>query len=100
MAAEWAHQVEMKVDRQTAHERLHRIESWCADWQIGLRVHDPMATGSIIRVAFEDPRFARAFHAHFGGVIVPAEEVERELTADARDEDEYDRLAREFPEEV
>lgn len=33
------------------------------------------------------------------GNIVPVEEVEQAITADARDEDEYDRLAREFPED-
>ncbi|PTM40930.1 hypothetical protein C8D03_2463 [Bosea sp. 124] len=87
MAPSWSHQVEMKVDRQTAPERLRRIESWCAEWQIGFRVRDPMATESIVRVAFEDPRFARAFHSHFGGVMVPVDEIEHAMTADARDED-------------
>ncbi|WP_158516135.1 hypothetical protein [Bosea vaviloviae] len=32
------HQVEMKLDQQSLPEPLHKIESWCADWQLGSRV--------------------------------------------------------------
>jgi hypothetical protein len=47
-------------------------------------------------VAFEDPRYARAFHAHFGGVFVPTDEVAKALAADADTEDAYDRMVREY----
>jgi hypothetical protein len=98
MTGQWPHQVEMKIAPQEAGERLRRIEGWCADWQISFRVREPEATGTLIRIAFEDARFARAFHSHFGGVIVPLDEIERAMAADAVEEDEYDRLAAEFPE--
>lgn len=73
---------------------LRRIESWCADWQLGFRVIETM--DRTVWIAFEDPRFARAFHSHFGGVIVPKDDVDRALDADADSEDAYDRLAREY----
>ena len=98
-ASLWPHQVELKLDAGSAAERLRRIKSWCADWQIRVRVHEPMASGTILKVTFDDPRFAKAFHAHFGGVIMPVNDVERAMAADAHDEDECDRLAREFPED-
>jgi hypothetical protein len=81
MIGHWPHQVEIKLDRTTAAERLRRIEAWCADWQIGFCVLNTM-TEDLIRVAFEEARFARAFHAHFGGVIAPADELETALTAE------------------
>lgn len=91
----WAHQVELKLDRAGAGERLRRIEAWCADWQIGVRVLQTMDT-AVVRIAFEEARFARAFIAHFGGVIVPADEIERALRDDAASEDAFDRLAAEY----
>ncbi|WP_293811584.1 hypothetical protein [uncultured Bosea sp.] len=96
MTGHWPHQVEINPDRTTAAERLRRIEAWCTDWQIGFRVLGTM-TEDLIRVAFEEARFARAFHAHFGGVIAPAEELDMALAADAVDVDLYDRLAGEYP---
>ncbi|WP_377848626.1 hypothetical protein [Bosea sp. UC22_33] len=82
MTAHWPHQVELKLDKVSAAERLRRIEAWCTDWQIGFRVIGTRAEG-VIRVAFEEARFARGFHAHFGGVIAPANELEIVLAADA-----------------
>jgi hypothetical protein len=96
MTAQWPHQVELKLDKVSAAERLHRIEAWCTDWQIGFRVLGTMAE-DMIRVAFEEARFARAFHAHFGGVITPADELEAALAVDAAEVDLYDRLAGEYP---
>ncbi|WP_336812422.1 hypothetical protein [Bosea sp. MMO-172] len=96
MTGHWPHQVEIKLDRASAAERLRRIEAWCIDWQIGFRVLGTMAE-DLIRVAFEEARFARAFHAHFGGVIAPAYELETALAADAAEVDLYDRLARDYP---
>ena len=96
MTAQWPHQVELKLDKVSAAERLRRIEAWCSDWQIGFRVLGTMAEG-VIRVAFEEARFARAFHAHFGGVIASADEFETALAADAAKVDLYDRLAGEYP---
>ena len=96
MTGHWPHQVEINPDRTTAAERLRRIEAWCTDWQIGFRVLGTV-TGDLIRVAFEEACFARAFHAHFGGVIAPAEEFEMALAADAAEVDLYDRLAGEYP---
>ncbi|WP_293810340.1 hypothetical protein [uncultured Bosea sp.] len=92
----WQHQVEIKLDKQSAAERLRRIEAWCTDWQIAFQVLGTM-TGGVIRVAFEEARFARAFHAHFGGVIAPADELEAALAEDAAEVDLYDRLARDYP---
>ena len=92
----WQDQVEIKLDRLSAGDRLHRIEGWCADWQIGFRIHgtvDPV----LYRVAFEDARFARAFHCHFGGVIVPVDDIDMAFGADATEVDLYDRLAGEYP---
>ena len=94
----WSHQVELRLDRSGAGVRLRRIEAWCADWQIGVRVMstlDPCA----VRVCFEEPKFARAFVNHFGGVIVDAAEVERSMSEDAAAEDMFDRLAREYDED-
>ncbi|KRE03473.1 hypothetical protein ASE61_13495 [Bosea sp. Root670] len=96
MTAQWPHQVELKLDKVSAAERLRRIEAWCSDWQIGFRVLGTMSEG-VIRVAFERARFARAFHAHFGGVIAPGDELEAALAADAAEVDLYDRLAGEYP---
>jgi len=93
----WEHQVELKLDQQSADERLHRIEAWCTDWQIGFRVLEATDPGTV-RVAFEDARFARAFHSHFGGVIVPDDELEAAFAADAAANDLFDRLAGEYPE--
>lgn len=96
MTSHWPHQVELKLDKTSAAERLRRIEAWCTDWQIGFRVLGTMAEG-VIRVAFEEARFARAFHAHFGGVIAPVNEFEIALAADAAEVDLYERLAGEYP---
>lgn len=96
MTDRWAHQVELKLDSTSAAERLRRIDAWCTDWQIGFRVLDTL-TEDLIRVAFEEARFARAFHAHFGGVIAPTDELETALAADAAEVDLYDRLAGEYP---
>lgn len=96
MTDRWHHQVELKLDKMSAAERLRRIDAWCTDWQIGFRVIGTMTDG-VIRVAFEEARFARAFHAHFGGVIAPVHEFETALAADAAEGDLYDRLAGEYP---
>lgn len=93
----WQHQVEMKIAPRSASERLRRIGSWCVDWQIGFRVLDPKAPGNMLRIAFDNAGFARAFQSHFGGVIVPLDEVGRAMTSDDHDDDDYDRLAPEFP---
>lgn len=90
----WAHQVEIKLDNVSAGERLRRVEAWCADWQIGVRVFENSAPGTV-RVAFEQARFARAFLGHFGGVIVPPDQVELAIAADAASEDAFDRIAAE-----
>jgi hypothetical protein len=82
----------LRLDRSGAGERLRRIESWCADWQIGVRVVGTLDP-SIVRVCFEEARFGRAFVNHFGGVAVPSDEVERALREDAAAEDMFDRLA-------
>lgn len=90
------HHVELKLDKISAAERLRRIDAWCTDWQIGFRVLGTMTEG-VIRVAFEEARFARAFHAHFGGVIAPTDELESAFAADAAEGNLYDRLAGEYP---
>lgn len=97
MPGTWEHQVELKLDRHSAGERLRRAEAWCADWQIGFRVLGTTDAGTV-RMAFEDARFARAFHSHFGGVIVPDNEPEMAFAADAADNDLFDRLVGEYPE--
>lgn len=89
----WVHQVELRLDRGAAGDRLRRMEAWCGDWQIGMRVIETPVPGTV-RCAFDDARFARAFNSHFGGVIVPEDDVERAMGADAEAEDAYDRLAR------
>ncbi len=94
----FVHLVEMRLTAEEAPERLRRIDSWCVDWQIGFRVLDRFPGSETIRLAFEDPRLARAFVGHFGGVLVGDREVEAALAGDAADEDAYDRLAREYPE--
>lgn len=91
----WVHQVELRLDRQAAGDRLRRMESWCGDWQIGMRVIGTIEPGTV-RVAFDDARFARAFISHFGGVHVPVDEIGRAMAADAAEEDAYDRLAHEY----
>ena len=91
----WVHQVELRLDRQAAGDRLRRMEAWCGDWQIGMRVIETIEQGTV-RVAFDDLRFARAFVSHFGGVIVPIEEIERATDADAAAQDAYDRLSAEY----
>jgi hypothetical protein len=92
----WRHQVELKLDRAAAPARLRRIEAWCGEWQIRFRVVDPWPGATTLRLAFEEARLARAFMGHFGGVPVPEDEVERAITQDARTEEVYDRLAREY----
>lgn len=92
----FGYQVELKLDRAAAGDRLRRIERWCADWQIGFSVLDRFPGSGTTRFAFEDHRLARAFVGHFGGVLVNDREVEDALAGDAADEDAYDRLAREY----
>jgi hypothetical protein len=91
------HQVEMKLAAEDAAGRLLRIESWCGDWEIGFRVLDRFPGSETIRIAFEDPRLARAFIGHFGGVLVDDRELEQAMASDVADEDVYERLAREYP---
>lgn len=55
------------------------------------RDRDERAGHSALRI--RRPPLRRAFVSHFGGVIVPIDEVERALHADAAAEDAYDRLA-------
>uniref|UniRef100_A0A9E8CM50 Uncharacterized protein n=1 Tax=Bosea sp. NBC_00436 TaxID=2969620 RepID=A0A9E8CM50_9HYPH len=93
----WQHQVEIKIDPRSAGERLRRIDSWCGDWQIGFRVIG--SGGSSLRLAFDEARFAKALQSHFGGIIVPLDEVECSMAADVVAEDEYDRLARVYSED-
>lgn len=50
----WVHQVELRLDRQAAGDRLRRMESWCGDWQIGMRVIEKIEPGTV-RVAFDGP---------------------------------------------
>ncbi|WP_309644471.1 hypothetical protein [Phenylobacterium sp.] len=92
------HQVEMKLASDDERERLRRIDSWCGDWQIGFRVLDRRPGCETIRIAFEDPRLARAFVGHFGGVLVDDREVEDALAGDAVNEDAYDRRAKDYAE--
>lgn len=82
----WMHQVEMKLDPVAACERLGRMEAWCGEWQLGMRVIETAERGRV-RCAFDDARHARAPQTHFGGVFVPSDEVERPMDADAADED-------------
>lgn len=96
MSEPWRHQVELKLDRAAAPERLRRIEAWCGEWQISFRVIDPGPADTTLRLAFEEARLARAFMGHFGGVPVPDDEVERAVGEDAAAEDAYDRMAREY----
>lgn len=92
----FVHQVELKLSAAETPGRLKRIEAWCTDWEIDFRVHETMSDNSV-RVVFAEARFARAFHAHFGGVIVPTDELEIALAADASEGDLYDQLAGEYP---
>jgi hypothetical protein len=96
MSEPWRHQVELKLDPAAAPERLRRIEAWCGEWQIGFQVVDHSPAATTLRLAFQEPRLARAFMGHFGGVPVPDDEVERAMVEDATVEDAYDRLAREY----
>ncbi|AMJ63249.1 hypothetical protein [Bosea sp. PAMC 26642] len=90
----FAYQVELKLDPTADGERLSRIESWCTEWQLGFRILQTL--DRTVRVAFEDPRYARAFHSQFGGAVVPIDDVNRAMGADADAEDAYDRLANEY----
>lgn len=92
----FVHQVEMKLSECETPERLRRIDSWCADWEIGFRVIDRLPNSETIRLAFEDRRLARAFVGHFGGVLIDERGLEDAFAADEAFEDAYDRLAREF----
>lgn len=90
------HHVEIKLDAASAADRLRRIDSWCADWQIGFRVLDRRPGAGCIRIAFEEGRLARAFVGHFGGVLVDDGEIENAMAGDRAGEDSYGRLAREL----
>lgn len=90
------HQVEMKLSEAETPERLRRIDSWCGEWEIGFRVVDRVPGSENVRLAFEEPRLARAFVGHFGGVLVDEREVGNAFADDAADEDAYDRMAHEF----
>ncbi len=78
------HQVEIKLAAKDAAGRILRIESWCADWQISFRVLDRFPGSETIRIAFEDPRLARAFIGHFGGVLVDDRELGKPCPATSR----------------
>ena len=43
----WMHQVEMKLDPVAACERLRRMEAWCGEWQLGMRVIETAERGRV-----------------------------------------------------
>lgn len=92
----FAHHVEMKMPEPEAPERLRRIQSWCAEWEIGFRLLNRQPHSGSGRLAFKDRRLARAFVGHFGGVLVDEREIEDFKDAGAAFDDAYERLAREF----
>lgn len=84
----FVHQVEMKLSESDAPDRLSRISSWCADWEIPFKVIDRVPGSEAIRIAFDDRRLARAFVGHFGGVLVSDDEIGDAMAEDA----EYEAL--------
>ncbi|SFD30764.1 hypothetical protein SAMN05428997_12415 [Bosea sp. CRIB-10] len=91
----FVHQVEIKLSEAAATERLRRIESWCAGWEIRFHVVDRQPGSEHVRLAFEEHRLARAFVCHFGGVLMDGCKVEAAMEKDAPDEDALYRIARE-----
>lgn len=91
----FVHQVEIKLSEPEATERLRRIQSWCADWEIRFHALDRRPGSEHIRPAFEEHRLARAFVGHFGGVLMDGCKVEAAMEKDAPDEDAFDHVARE-----
>jgi hypothetical protein len=92
----FVHQVELKLSESAAPERLSRISSWCADWEIKFEVIDRMPGSETIRIAFDERRLARAFTSHFGGVLVSDDEISDAMAEDAEYEALYQQYAREY----
>jgi hypothetical protein len=94
-AGPWAYEVEIETSRETFDGKLRAIEAWLNEWEIPHQIGSTLMAKGVLRVCFADERFARAFLYHQGGRRVPADQIAAALKADADDEAEYDRLARE-----
>jgi hypothetical protein len=91
------HHVVIEVDRARFHSKLRDIEGWIAEWGIDAEVGSVLGSAGMVRVRFADEKAAYAFQRCFSGRAVALDEIAAALSADARDEDLYDQLAREYP---
>lgn len=92
------HHVVVEVDRDRFHSKLRDIEAWIAEWQIDAEIGSVLGSAGMFRVRFADEKAAYAFRRCFAGRPVLLDDTAAALAADARDEDLYERLAREYPE--
>lgn len=92
------HHVVIEVDRVRFHSKLRDIEAWIAEWEVDAEVGSVLGSSGLLRIRFADEKAAYAFRRCFSGRAVALDETAAAQSADARDEDLYDRLAREYPE--
>ncbi|WP_152016419.1 MULTISPECIES: hypothetical protein [unclassified Bosea (in: a-proteobacteria)] len=91
------YQVLLEVDRDRFYTRVREIEAWLADWQVDAEIGSVLVDSGRLRIRFADERAAYAFRRCHGGRAVSLDELKTAKLADAADEDQYDRLAREHP---
>lgn len=93
----WPHQVEIDLTRDEFDARLRSIEAWLNEWDIPHRIGSTLgASQGTLRICFTEAKFARAFIAQQGGRLLPDDEIERALSADAEDDELYRSLADEY----
>jgi len=88
------HHVVVEVGRDRFHSKLREVGAWLSEWEIDADVGSVLGSSRLLRVRFSDERAAYAFRRCFAGRSVPADDIASTQSADAADEDLYDRLAR------
>lgn len=92
------HHVVVEVDRSLFHSKLRDIEVWIAEWEVDAEIGSVLGSTGLLRVQFADKKAAYAFQRCFAGQAALPGDTAAALSADAADEDLYERLAREYPE--
>lgn len=96
-ADRWPHQIEIEVPRAGFDMKLRAVETWLAEWEIPYRIGSSLGSVGRMRICFPQEKFARAFRHYHGGRIIPSDDVQAALAADADDDAFYDRAAGEYP---
>lgn len=91
------HHVVVDMHRDRFHSKLREIEVWLSEWQVDAEVGSVLGSSGLLRVRFADERAAYAFCRCFAGRMAHVDDIAAAQSADAGDEDLYERLAHEYP---